>query len=92
MVVRDEPHPQPLMQGQMVVSASYFKALRVLRCGTSCMFYLSWKLSAFGAVVHTGQCHCCQRLSRMLLSQTILLQPFPSGLAKASGRGLKARR
>lgn len=92
MVVRDEPHPQPLMQGQMVVSASYFKVLRVLRCGTSCMFYLSWKLSSFGAVVHTGQCHCCQRLSRMLLSQTILLQPFPSGLAKASGRGLKARR
>lgn len=91
VVVWDEPHSQPLVQGQTVVSASYFKALRVLRCGISCMFYLSREWSAFGAVVHTGQCNCCQRLFRMLLSQTILLQPFPSGLSKGRWQGSQSQ-
>lgn len=91
VVVWDELHSQPLVHGQMVVSATYFKALRVLRCGISCMFYLSQKQSDFGAVVHTGQHNCCQRLFKMLLSPTILLQPFPSGLIKDQWQGSQSQ-
>lgn len=75
VMVWDEPHSQPLMQGQMVVSATYFKALRELRCGISCMFLFEPEAECLWS--------CCAQRTMQLLPEAFQDAPVTNNPASA---------